>query len=77
MLLQIAQFTWDTYTTVFLIYVIHKFSGEEKCAKIHDNILGKKVSSIVFIKNRKLVQEAYKKGLAYDEEKEQEVRARA
>ena len=77
LILQITQFIWDTYTTVFLIYVIYKFSAEGKSAKVHDNILGKEVSSLVFIKNQRLVREAYKKGLTYDDEIEQEIRARA
>ena len=61
-LVEIAQFIWDTYSTNFLIFVIYIFSQPAKEEMIHDNILNKKVTSIVFMKNQKLVQEVYKEG---------------
>lgn len=61
-LVEIAQFIWDTYSTNFLIFVIYIFSQPAKEEMIHDNILNKKVTSIVFMKNQKLVQKVYKEG---------------
>ena len=46
-----AQFAYDTYVSVFLVYVIYKFSEEETSAEVHDLILGKKVHATVYMKN--------------------------
>ena len=76
-LVTIAQFIWDTYSTNFLIFVIYIFSQPSKEEMIHDNILNKKVSSIVFMKNQKIVQEVYKEGLTSEHQRQQNIKARA
>ena len=68
---------WDTYSTNFLIYVIYIFSKPEQDEKIHDEILNKKVSSIVFMKNLKLTKEVYKEGLTSELERQQNIKMRA
>ena len=74
---QIIQFMWDTYSTNFLIYVIYIFSKPDQDEQIHDEILNKKVSSIVFMKNLKLTKEVYKEGLTSELERQQNIKMRA
>ena len=45
------QFIFDTYVSIFLIFVIYKFSADDETEEVHDMILGKKVHAVVFIKN--------------------------
>lgn len=47
---------------------MNKFSMPNKEEKVHDEILNKEVSSIVFVKNLKLVQDAYKDDLTLEYE---------
>ena len=68
---------WDTYSTNFLIYVIYIFSKSDQDEEIHDEILNKKVSSIVFMKNLKLTKEVYKEGLTSELERQQNIKMRA
>ena len=56
---------------------MNKFSKPNKEEKVHDEILNKEVSSIVFMKNLKLVQDAYKSDLTLEYEQQQEIKARA
>ena len=71
------QFIFDTYVSVFLIFVIYKFSADDETEEVHDMILGKKVHAVVFIKNQKLLQDAIKNELTLTDENEKALRLNA
>ena len=71
------QFIFDTYVSIFLIFVIYKFSADDETEEVHDMILGKKVHAVVFIKNQKLLQDAIKNELTLTDENEKALRLNA
>ena len=54
-----------------------KFSKLSENEEIQDQVLGRRVSSFVFIMNSKLVKEAYKEKLELSEKKKQEIHLKA
>ena len=76
-IVQMFQFIFDTYVSVFLIFVIYKFSADDETEEVHDMILGKKVHAVVFIKNQKLLQDAIKNELTLTDENEKALRLNA
>ena len=68
---------FQLYNVFFIFALIIKFISEKPRINIKDNLLGKKVPSIVFIQNQKLITDAFKEGLERDEIKMNEIRARA
>ena len=70
-------FTFDTYVSVFLVYVIYRFSHEDTVEMVDDLILGKKVNVVVAIKNQKLLQDAIKNELTYNDENEKTIKLHA
>ena len=68
---------FQLYNVLFIFALIVKFISEKPKINIKDNLLGKKVPSIVFIQNQKLITDAFREGLELDELKMTEIRARA
>ena len=68
---------FQLYNVLFIFALIVKFISEKPKINIKDNLLGKKVPSIVFIQNQKLIIDAFREGLELDELKMTEIRARA
>ena len=54
-----------------------KFSQLNDNEEIQDQVLGRRVSSFVFIMNSKLVKDAYKEKLELSEKKKQEIHLKA
>ena len=75
--MQMILFTFDTYVSVFLVYVIYRFSHEDAVEMVDDLILGKKVNVVVAIKNQKLLQDAIKNELTYNDENEKTIKLHA
>ena len=48
----------ETYTDIFLLYLVTKFANESSNTKIKDVMLGKKVPCFVYIMNQRLLAEA-------------------
>ena len=61
----------------FLLFLVIKYSNVNVDNKVEDNLLKKKVSNIVFIQNQKLLKDLMMDGLANDELRRQEIRAKA
>ena len=74
---QIIMFIFDTYVSIFLVFVIYKFSAEDVVEEVDDLILGKKVHAVVFMKNQKLLQDAIKNELTLNDENEKTIRLNA
>ena len=48
------------WMSLFLLFLILRFTRETQVSQMHDKILGKKVPSIVFIRNQALLKDAIK-----------------
>ena len=59
----------ELYIDIFLLYLICRFAIDNKDAMTKDAILGRKVPSIVFLQNRKLLKEAMMDSFSMDEVK--------
>ena len=62
----IVDFFVYVYMNVFFLYLIAKFAKENKYAETFDPILNKQVPNIVFLQNKKLVQDWLKAKLDVD-----------
>ena len=61
------DYTAFFYTNCFFLFMIGRLSRESRNSETFDPILGRKVPSIVFIQNQKLLQESLKRKLDLDE----------
>lgn len=57
---------YSTYMEIFLLYLIMVFTRERQNLEMTDTVLGKKVPSIVFIQNQKLLKDTIKNELTND-----------
>ena len=76
-LLGVLQVTFATYMDIFLLYLVCRFAKENKNVEARDPILRKRVPNIVFLQNQKLLAEAMRGQLEYNEEVKEELVARA
>ena len=60
--------------TLFLIYLIRRFTRERQDTKIDDAVLEKKVPIIVFIQNKNLLKAAVKNELEMDKEQKEKLK---
>ena len=65
------------YMTLFLIYLIRRFTRERQDTKIDDAVLEKKVPIIVFIQNKNLLKAAVKNELEMDKEQKEKLKVQA
>ena len=56
------------YMTSFLLYLITCFAKENKVYEVHDTLLGKKVPTIVYLQNKRLMKDAMKWKVERDSE---------
>ena len=57
---------FEIYMNLFLLYLVVSFAKENKTTETKDPILGRKVPSIVFLQNQRLLKELVKEKLEND-----------
>ena len=67
----------ETYTDIFLLYLLTRFASESSGAQMQDVMLGKKVPCFVFIMNQRLLAEAIKNQTALDRKAKERLRQQA
>ena len=76
-ILGFTQNFFYNYMTLFLMYLINRFSKERPNTEVEDDILDKKVPVIVFIQNKKLLKDAVKNELEMDKGEREKLKAQA
>ena len=68
---------WSLYTALFLLFLIYRFANFERHQEIHDELLGKKVPTMVYVMNQNLARENLRLNIEYDESKKQRLKLSA
>ena len=56
------------YMLYFLLYLITCFAKENKVDEVHDTLLGRKVPTIVYLQNKRLMKDAIQRKVEHDSE---------
>ena len=72
-----AENLFYNYMTLFLMYLIIKFSADKLVEERQDPCLGRNVPVIVYIQNQKLIKDAVKNELTMNAQKKKAIIAQA
>ena len=57
-LLETVKAYFEVYMDMFLLYLVVRFAKENKNAEVKDSILGRNVPCVVFIMNKRILEQA-------------------
>ena len=68
-LAETAKAYFEVYMDMFLLYLVVRFAKENKNAEVKDSILGRNVPCVVFIMNKRILEQAMQDQTELDQQK--------